>query len=358
MLFSSTAVRFVALALAAFSPFAAAQVSITATRISEKPLLSPTADTFYNAGIFNPAATTLPDGRILLLTRGQNEKGVSQIGTAISSDATGTHFTSDPTPVLTPQRPYEVGGGVEDPRLVKIRGSWLLSYTGYNGKDAQLCLATSRDARHWQRRGVILPAYRGTWNKQWTKSGAIIPVKINGKWWMYYLGTRPLPGNEIADDRGGHTVDFMGLAVSSDLTHWQDATPEPVLARRPNAFDSRVMEPGPPPIVTPAGILLLYNGADSHLVYRTGWALFDLHDPSKLIARSDQPFFQPKLDWEKVGQVPSVVFLEGLVASRAADDTSQHFDAAKHIDYRMLAYYGAADKYIGGVSLDIVVNKK
>ena len=351
------AFRWIFVAVLVLPGIASGQISVTATRLSDQPLLSPAADTFYNAGIFNPAAIDLPDGHILLLTRGQNEKGVSQIGSAISSDITGTHFTAAPTPTLAPEQPYEVGGGVEDPRLVKINGTFYLTYTGYNGKDAQLCLATSRDARHWTRRGVILPAYKGTWNKQWTKSGAIVPQKINGKWWMYYLGTRDLPGPDPADDRNGHTVDYMGLAVSTDLLHWKDATPEPVLDRRRDAFDSRVMEPGPPPIPTPAGILLLYNGADAHLIYRTGWALFDSHDPSKLLARSDHPFFEPELPWEKIGQVPNVVFLEGMVKAPITAPSMPPYDP-KQTTFHMLGYYGAADKYIGGVSLDIIVSKK
>ena len=58
---------------------------------------------------------------------------------------------------------------------------------GPDRKDAQLCLATSVDLLHWQRRGVIMPAYKGKWNVGWTKSGAIVAEKINGKYWMYYL---------------------------------------------------------------------------------------------------------------------------------------------------------------------------
>jgi predicted GH43/DUF377 family glycosyl hydrolase len=96
-------------------------------------------------------------------------------------------------------------------------------------------------------------------------------------------------------------------------------------------FDARVVEPGPPPILTSQGIVLLYNGADDHLVYRTGVAIFDRHDPRKLVARTDQPIFSPEKDWEKVGQVPNVVFVEGL--SRKGDC--------------FFFYYGAADKYIG-----------
>src|SRR5713101_2999686 len=78
--------------------------------------------------------------------------------------------------------------------------------------DAQLCLATSLDLIHWERKGVILPAYKGNWNIGWTKSGAIVPEKIDGKYWMYWLGT--------AADK----TDQMGLSYSSDLLHWTEAT--------------------------------------------------------------------------------------------------------------------------------------
>ena len=353
--------------LAAHALPAQSPLSITATRLSHQPLLSPAPATFYDAGAFNPAAARDPrTGSITLLFRGQNAHGLSQIGRATSPD--GIHFTADPTPALSPTGPDESGGGIEDPRLVHINKLWYLTYTAYNGHDAQLALATSPDLIHWQRRGIILPAYRGTWNKQWTKSGAIVPEKINGRWWMYYLGTRPLPpaaasagkASPAADDHGGHTVDYMGLASSTDLLHWADATDEPVLPRNPGAFDARVMEPGPAPIITPVGILLLYNGADSHLVYRTGWALFDLHDPSKLIARSDDPIFAPGLAWEESGQVPNVVFLEGLVPEIPVNPAwmppAPPQSPCSPFGLNFNGYYGAADKYVGGVRLHLTLH--
>ena len=131
--------------------------------------------------------------------------------------------------------------------------------------------------------------------------------------------------------------DQTGIAYSTDLITWTEALDQPVLPRRPGRFDSRVVEPGPPPILTPDGVLLIYNGADDRLVYRTGWALFDRNDPTRLLARSDQPLFEPVTDWEKVGQVPNVVFVEGLVVEPG----------------RWLVYYGAADKYIGVASVAI-----
>ena len=116
---------------------------------------------------------------------------------------------------------------MEDPRLVKFGDTYYLTYTGFNKKDAQLCLATSRDLLHWQRQGVILPAYKGHWNVAWTKSGAIIPEKINGKYWMYFLGT------------SADKTDQTGLATSTDLIHWTDASDSPVLPRRAGRLDRK-----------------------------------------------------------------------------------------------------------------------
>ncbi len=292
-------------------------------RVLNDPIISPRGDSWESAGTFNPAVI-LHNGKLVMLYRAQDKLGTSRLGYAESTD--GVHFIRASQPVLSPQADYEKDGGVEDPRLVKFEATYYLTYTGYNKKDAQLCLATSRDLLHWQRRGVILPAYKGNWNVGWTKSGAIVPEKINGKYWMYFLGTN-------ADK-----TDQMGLAYSSDLLHWTEATDTPVLPRRAGRFDSRVAEPGPPPIVTKDGIVLFYNGADDSLVYRTAIAVFDRKDPRKLIWRSEQPLFVPEKDWEKVGQVPNVVFAEGMVRQRG----------------RYLLYYGAADKYIGVAEVPII----
>jgi predicted GH43/DUF377 family glycosyl hydrolase len=279
-------------------------LGVHAERASNEPLLKPRAGNtqWTSFGLFNPTAIKIGEKTVLLF-RAQDEKHTSRIGYAESED--GMHFTVRPEPVLSPEAPYERGGGVEDPRVVKIGKLYYLTYTGYNLRDAQLCLATSGDLIHWQRRGVILPAYKGTWNTQWTKSGAVVPEKINGKWWMYYLGTKK--------DSDSKMRDHMGLASSPDLLHWSDATDKPVLDRRPGAFDSRVMEPGPAPFITDAGILLLYNGADENLVYSPGWVLFDKNDPTHVLARSEKPFIAPSLPWEKTGNVPNVIFLEGAV---------------------------------------------
>jgi predicted GH43/DUF377 family glycosyl hydrolase len=292
-------------------------------RVSNDPIISPQGDGWESAGTFNPAVIR-HRGKFVMLYRAQDKNGTSRLGYAESTD--GLHFTRRSQPALSPEADYEKDGGLEDPRLVRFGDTYYLTYTGYNKKDAQLCLATSKDLVNWQRQGVIVPAYKGHWNVGWTKSGAIVPEKINGKYWMYFLGT------------SADKTDQMGLASSTDLIHWTEATDVPVLPRRPGQFDSRVAEPGPSPIVTKNGIVLVYNAADDDLVYRTAVAVFDRRDPRRLLRRSDQPMFVPEKDWEKVGRVPNVVFVEGMARQGT----------------RYLFYYGAADKYIGVAEARVV----
>jgi len=303
------------LAVAALA--AEAPATLTAwRRLSDRPILAPRGHGWESAGTFNPAVIE-HEGRVVMLYRAQDAKGTSRIGYAESSD--GRRFTRRPEPVLSPEAEYERGGGVEDPRLVKIGSVYYLTYTGYNTKDAQLCLATSTDLVRWERKGVILPAYKGRWNVGWTKSGAILTEKVGGKYWMYYLGTAP------------DKTDQMGLASSTDLLHWTDELDAPVLPRRQGRFDSRVVEPGPAPIVQDGAIVLVYNGADDTLVYRTGIARFDPANPARVLSRSEAPVFVPEAAWEKTGQVPNVVFVEGMIRRGG----------------RWLLYYGGADKYVG-----------
>lgn len=290
------------------------------SRLSDVPIISPRGDGWEAAGTFNPAVV-VRGNKVVMLYRAQDKEGISRLGYAEATDW-GVHFTRRNEPVLSPTEPYEKDGGVEDPRLVQFGDIYYLTYTGYNKNDAQLCLATSKDLIHWDREGVILPANKGNWNVKWTKSGAIVPQKIKDKYWMYFLGTS-------ADGK-----DQTGLASSPDLLHWTEETRTPVLPVRPGKFDSRVAEPGPPPLVaagSPGEIQLVYNGADDKLVYRTGVAAFDINDPRKLLWRADKPFFSPEKDWEKVGQVPNVVFVEGMIKR----------------GNNWLFYYGGADKYVG-----------
>jgi beta-1,2-mannobiose phosphorylase / 1,2-beta-oligomannan phosphorylase len=65
--------------------------------------------------------------------------------------------------------------------------------------------------------------------------------------------------------------------------------------------------------------------------------LLDLNDPSIEIARLPYPLFKPELPWELFGYVNNVVFPTG----------TSIFEGVLYI------YYGAADKRIAAVSLNL-----
>ena len=87
----------------------------------------------------------------------------------------------------------------------------------------------------------------------------------------------------------------------------------------------------PTDIGKPESVRALFARTMSVSDYRTALAIFDRQDPRKVLFRSDKPIFEPEKEWEKIGQVPNVVFVEGMAKK----------------GNRYLFYYGAADKYVG-----------
>src|SRR5271169_4480296 len=114
-------------------------------RASDTPIVSPQGDGWESAGTFNPSVVWF-HGKFVMLYRAQDRAGTSRLGYAESDD--GIHFRRRPQPALSPETEYEKDGGVEDPRLVKFGRTFYLTYTGYNKKDAQLCMATSKNLIH------------------------------------------------------------------------------------------------------------------------------------------------------------------------------------------------------------------
>jgi predicted GH43/DUF377 family glycosyl hydrolase len=271
--------------------------------------------------VFNPAAVVRNDS-VFLIYRAEDtigkHAGTSRLGLAISTD--GLHFIRRKEPILFPDEDYMKGyeweGGIEDPRVVESEdGTYIMTYTAYDGKVARLCVASSTNLVKWIKHGLVL---QGKYVDSWSKSGAIVAKrvgekivakKINGKYWMYF----------------GDTDLF--LATSDDLIHWQPVVDEnqkfkSILQPRKNYFDSRLVESGPYALLTDKGIVLIYNGmnldvgGDSTIAkgaYCAGQALFDKNDPSKLIDRLEKNFLRPDKPYEISGQINQVCFVEGLV---------------------------------------------
>jgi predicted GH43/DUF377 family glycosyl hydrolase len=295
---------------------------------------------------FNPAAV-VKDGKVYLLYRAEDAGGemkigghTSRIGLAESED--GLHFTRRGAPVLHPDRDTEARrewpGGVEDPRIVETEdGVFVLTYTQWDHRVPRLAVATSRDLIIWRKHGPAFAATAPQYLGAESKSGAIVSrvegdrllaTRVNGKYWMYFNVPRIL------------------IATSDNLLDWtplDDANGKPleVLSPRPGYFDSWLVEAGPPAIITERGILVIYNAGNSAdygestlpaRVYTGGQALFDVQNPLKLIARSDEPFIRPTESYERTGQyVEGTTFVEGLVPFRG----------------KWYLYYGTADSRVG-----------
>ena len=148
-------------------------------------------------------------------------------------------------------------------------------------------------------------------------------------------------------------------ATSEDLISWTpvemkpgETPPSPLKAQalnmpalkivvptREKKFDSDLVEPGPPAMLTDKGILLIYNSrnipaiGDSSLTegtYTAGQVLMDKTNPTAVLQRLDHYFIKPDKPYEISGQVNHVCFLEGLARYKG----------------KWFLYYGTADSKI------------
>ncbi len=281
-------------------------------RCFEKPILSPRKENQWEAAAVFNCAAIYDNGLVHMIYRatditsnGSQGKYINSLGYAVSSD--GVNFNRLEKPILTNDVPQEARGP-EDPRVVKIDGTFYMMYTGYGGRfdgDYRICLATSKNLIEWERHGVMLD--------ESNKDASLFPEKINGKYVMFHR--RPPD---------------IWLAYSDDLNTWHDhqvmmkALPE-------SSWENLKVGIAGPPIKTPAGWFLIYHGVGNGPRYSLGAALLDLENPAKVIARQSEPILEPELDWEINGFVPNVVFSCGQVI----------------LEDSIYVYYGGADTAIG-----------
>ena len=286
------------------------------------PILKPEGNGYESKAVYNPTVI-VDDSTIKMIYRAEGkETGTGVLALAFSKD--GKNFERyKGNPVIKPEYDYEAFG-CEDPRVVKINNIFYLTYVGNDhGKTpGDICLATSEDFIKWKKHGEIIQPSKH-WDKSKIKAGVIAPEKLNGKFIMYFLGEKKAWESSI------------GIAFSEDLINWEEPMDRPVMTHREGYFDSKGVEPGATPIIMKNGILLIYNGWDKNHIHKTGWVLFSKEDPAKIIERCKEPIIEPELNFEKNGFAKNVTFAEGIIL----------FKGIWHI------YYGAADEYIGLVTI-------
>ncbi|MCM8803693.1 MAG: pesticidal protein Cry7Aa [Candidatus Omnitrophica bacterium] len=255
-------------------------------------------------------------------------------------------------PIICPTEDYEKQG-IEDPRITKIEETYFLTYTAYDGKNARIAVAESKNLINFKKLGIISPnitfleainiantdRYKEFWGKQirekgeniiiWDKDGCLFPEKINGK---YLLLHRIEPDIQIV-----YFNDFFEL---KDKDFWEEYFRKiegKIVMKSKYKWESEKIGAGAPPLKTDYGWLLLYHGVDKNRVYRVGLSLLDIENPQKEIARLPFPLFEPDYEWEKNGNVANVVFPTGAFIK----------------DGIFYIFYGCADKRIGCAEIEL-----
>jgi predicted GH43/DUF377 family glycosyl hydrolase len=322
-------------------------------------LLKKTHLEFENEGVLNPAV--MQEGNTVNIFYRAVQKGnFSTIGYC-KLDGPLTIRERSAKPVITPQYEYE-SHGVEDARIVKMDDLYYLTYTAYDGINAQGALAVSTDLKIFEKRGLIVPPVTYVEflyllesaervNKQyyrnhkfyyqedniekkillWDKNVMFFPRRINGK--LCFLH-RIRPGIQITE-----VNDLKELSKIFWRNYCKNLKKNIVMDPK-YKHESRYIGGGCPPIETKHGWLLIYHGVEKKSkahVYSACAALLKLDDPSVEIARLPYALFSPEKDWELSGIVNNVVFPTGTALF---GDT-------------LYIYYGAADEQIACVSLSL-----
>jgi predicted GH43/DUF377 family glycosyl hydrolase len=199
---------------------------------------------------------------------------------------------------------------------VKIGDVFYLTFTEVSEFGVGVGLIHTSDWKNFKREGMIFPPHN--------KYCAFFDEKINEK---YYALHRP-----SSPELGGN---YIWIAQSPDLIHWGQHMC--IATVREGMWDSVRIGAGASPIKTDQGWLEIYHGANHENRYCLGALLLDIHDPSKVLARSFKPIMEPMQTYEQNGFIGNVVFTNGHYVK--GDD--------------IFIYYGASDQVICGARISL-----
>ncbi|MBI2630744.1 hypothetical protein HYW73_00815 [Candidatus Nomurabacteria bacterium] len=298
-------------------------------RYLKNPIITPNKNNPWEAqATFNPAALRIKKTTHILY-RALSNDNTSSVGYASSED--GISISERETlPAYIPKEDFELkkiaGGnsGCEDPRLTKIGKNIYMCYTAFDGIGPPRVAITSITEKNflnknWQWEKPIIITPPGVDDKD----ACIFPEKTNGKYFILHR-----VGDEICGDYI-KTLNFKKETVNKCVR---------IIGPRINTWDSLKVGISAPPLKTKYGWLLLYHGiSKSHNTYRIGAVLLDPKDPAIVLARTQDPIFEPEEQYEKVGVINNVVFPCGM-----ADK-----------DGLLYIYYGGADTVVGVATIEL-----
>ncbi|MDD2578686.1 MAG: glycosidase [Clostridia bacterium] len=259
--------------------------------------------------IFNSAVVPY-NGEFAGVFRCDNTARVMQIHSGRSKD--GINWEIDPDRIQMISDDPEIGKFeyAYDPRVCWIDDRYYVTWcNGYHGPT--IGIAWTKDFREYhQMENAYLP---------FNRNGVMFPRKINGK---YVMLNRP-------SDNGHTPFGDIFCSESPDMVHW--GRHRHVMSAR-GSWEATKIGPGPIPIETSEGWLLIYHGvltSCNGFVYSVGAALLDLDEPWKVLYRAEPYVLNPRTQYECVGDVPNVVFPCAALVDAPSG--------------RLAMYYGGAD---------------
>ncbi len=198
--------------------------------------------------------------------------------------------------------------GVLDGRVTFLDGLYYILYNTFGDYGYRLALARTEDFRSVERIGII--------SEPDTKAGVLFPKKIKGR---YARLERPSDGS-------------IWITYSSDLLHWGGS--ELVISPRTGFWDESRIGAGATPMEIDQGWLVLYYGVKdtpAGPIYRIGAVILNRQEPTKIVGRTNIPILSPRENYERIGDVPNLVFPTGALTDN---------------DGNLKIFYGAANSCI------------
>ena len=290
--------------------------SMPVWRYSGNPIIGRNGNRRSNS-VFNSAAVPFGDG-FSGVFRCDSRSISMDLFAGRSKD--GIHWQIDDEPIRFEGADREIAPKEYryDARITPLDGRYYITWcNGYHGPT--IGVAWTEDFRTFhQLENAFLP---------FNRNGVLFPRKVNG---MYMMMSRP-------SDNGHTPFGDIYVSQSPDLTFWgRHRYMMGTIPGNTSAWQSTKVGPGPAPIETDEGWLMIYHGVITTcngFVYRMGSAILEPDRPWQVKYRSMDYIMAPWELYECVGDVPNVVF---PCAALADADTG-----------RIAIYYGCADTVTG-----------
>ncbi len=285
-------------------------------RYTENPVISRHGNKNANS-VFNSAIVPFHGG-FAGVFRCDSRSISMDLFAGFSPDGIHWHIEDDPIRLTGADPEIAPNEFRYDARITMLDGRYYVTWcNGYHGPT--IGVAWTEDFRHfYQLENAFLP---------FNRNGVLFPEKIGG---MYMMASRP-------SDNGHTPFGDIYVSQSPDLTFWgRHRYMMGTIGGNSSAWQSTKIGAGPVPIKTDEGWLMIYHGVITTcngFVYRMGCALLDLEQPWKVLYRTKDYIMAPDTEYERVGDVPNVVF---PCAALTDAETG-----------RIAIYYGCADTVTG-----------